>query len=537
MSDPFFAEPLSPEEERRILGRDLEGSKGFSLNFVLTNQAPARAKHIAALREEHPALNLVEIHLSEPVRSFINLLRSQKTEPLPTAYLIYGIEEWVSSKEDGNQIPFFRNLNAARNSFLKEFSCAFVFWIPEWLLGKFLEGCPDFVSIRNGIYQFLEGFNPANLVLVEKILTPKLDNVYQMPEQERFERAQELEKIMSSLRALNRKDIDSNNYIQIANSLIAIYFVTAQYDKAESILFELLGYYELELGDEKEDISEILNNIGVLFKNKGEYDKSEFFFKNAISMKESIYREDNESIAICVDNLADLYTSKGLYEEAEVQYERARNIFKKIYGENHPDVAIGLDNLALLYHLKGEFEHSERLFIRSLEIFRKTLGERHPDTATGLSNLAGLYQSVGRYSDAESLFLQALSVYEDVLGVYHPSVAACLNNLALLYKQTGRMIEAEVTYKRSLEIRILVYGEEHVETAIVLNNLGVLYCENDKKVDAVKFLDKSFDIQYSKLGRHHAYTQKTLVSLVSVLLDLEENERVLQLMPLIDQSM
>ena len=316
MSEPFFPAPLSPDEERHVLGRALGETKGFSLIFVLTNQAPDRMRHIVALRRDFPALNLVDVPIQEPISSLLNHLRSLATSPLPTGFLIYGIENWLTSKENANQVVFFRNLNAARNHFLKEFSCSLVFWIPQWLLEKFQQGCPDFLSIRSGIYQVTGEPGKERQVLMEQLSTSSMNAVYAVPQRERSSRAEELESLLIELESEPLGQQDQDAILQILDSLSILYYTTALYQQAEPLLKRALAIRESALGAEHPDTAGSLNNLAVLYYYMGKKAEAVPLLKRAFEIFHKSLGRQHPNTQTILQSLLGLLNDLGQWEDA-----------------------------------------------------------------------------------------------------------------------------------------------------------------------------------------------------------------------------
>ena len=118
------------------------------------NQADHRDRVMAALHARLPDCRIQSLSLREPVRNLFYELRAQLDSPEPDAVFLYGIEGWLPFGPEAERSPFILNLNAARNSYPKEFPFPLVFWVPQHILTTIARGAPDFCSVRSGYYSF-----------------------------------------------------------------------------------------------------------------------------------------------------------------------------------------------------------------------------------------------------------------------------------------------------------------------------------------------------------------------------------------------
>ncbi|MGH9855466.1 MAG: hypothetical protein ACREBD_36990, partial [Blastocatellia bacterium] len=90
--DPFAPGTLDRETELAALTHALEFASGFSLLFVVCNQAPQRRRLMAEARARLPQFTIQEIHFSEPVNHLLDALRERLAEPLPDTVFVSGLE-------------------------------------------------------------------------------------------------------------------------------------------------------------------------------------------------------------------------------------------------------------------------------------------------------------------------------------------------------------------------------------------------------------------------------------------------------------
>ena len=152
--DPFAPGTLDQETELAALTHAVEFASGFSLLFVLCNQAPQRRQLMAEVQARLPEFRVQEIYLSEPVPHLLDALRERLDSPLPNAVFVSGLEHSLPAVASAATMPFVANLNASRNSFPQTLPRPAVLWVPEYVLTAIAQGAPDFFSIRSGVYAF-----------------------------------------------------------------------------------------------------------------------------------------------------------------------------------------------------------------------------------------------------------------------------------------------------------------------------------------------------------------------------------------------
>lgn len=236
------------------------------------------------------------------------------------------------------------------------------------------------------------------------------------------------------------------------NNLALLFSEQANYVQAEPYYLRALDIIEKTLGDEHEDMENILMNLGSIYAHQGNHSKAEALFLRALNIEKKTQRLNGPKTALLLNHLASNNSNLGNKEKAEELFLRALDLNEQNLGPYHPSTGNTLNNLAVLYADQGDYFKAESLILRALEISEKTLGPNHPDTALNLNNLAAVYKSQKKYAEAETLYFRALSIREKALGPNHPFTAHSLSALADLYSSQGSYYKAQPFSKSAVEI-------------------------------------------------------------------------------------
>ncbi len=439
-TDTDFWNPAPPmaegnAEALKLLTRSLRMEEGFALYFVLCNSGNLRREAIEQVREEmerlRPGYWIMELPLSTEVDHLHHSLLATVRPPLPNAFLVYGLENGIAQGK-GRESFLLLNLNATRNSFIKDYPCAFVFWIPGYLYPEMLAAAPDFCSVNSGIYNLVEAEKPDQAVL-EQITSGDYTGILGLSIKEREEHLQRLTRLLEEYHALPEKERD--------------------------LLAE----------------ARILSQIGTIHRGEGDFVAAERCYKEMLEILKQSLPPMHPYTATALNNLASSHTDQGRYGEAELLHKEALEIRKHSLPEWHPDIAMSLDNLGQTYVTRGFYSKAESCHLEALEIRLQTLPKEHSDIANSLNNLACVYSDQYRFSKAIPLMIGALEIYKKALPIGHPYIAASLSNTATLYMKQGRYAEAEPLFIEAVQIAEKSLVPNHPDTQLYRRNLANLH--------------------------------------------------------------
>ncbi|MGD9683302.1 MAG: tetratricopeptide repeat protein, partial [Candidatus Obscuribacterales bacterium] len=125
----------------------------------------------------------------------------------------------------------------------------------------------------------------------------------------------------------------------------------------------------------------------------GTLDLAETFYKQALFSLENSLGENHEDVAEILDSLAKIAMGQGRPVEAEEMLERAGKIKASLLGAEHTEVAESSIRLADLYSKQERYQEALPLYQRAFEISKKSLGPEHPQCLSLLHRLAEINET------------------------------------------------------------------------------------------------------------------------------------------------
>jgi eukaryotic-like serine/threonine-protein kinase len=272
-------------------------------------------------------------------------------------------------------------------------------------------------------------------------------------------------------------------------------------EEALSLLEEALSLRISLYGEDHEEVSETLNDLGIIHHQLGDYEKAEQLLRSSLEQRQTA--GISEMLSDSYTSLANLINDMGNYDLAEEYYREALIIRESIYGPDHQKTALALLNMATILQRKGDLDGAETYHLRTLAINREYLGSEHPAVANSENNLGLLYADRGQNDLAEELLRSALVSRIKIFGNEHPQVASSMNNLATVLNDVGNYEEAEHYFRMSLDLRRKLYGENSMQVAVGMNNLASLLRRVDRLDEAVEMNIESVGVAVAVLGGEH----------------------------------
>ena len=295
----------------------------------------------------------------------------------------------------------------------------------------------------------------------------------------------------------------------VLNEMGLVYDEMVEYDKAIESYERALDIAKTIYGHDTLQYYEIYNNIGTIYVKKDEYDKAlEFFFVNL--------KVSNDSSMSACHNIAKTYKILSDYEKSMEYYDKLLRMIReedkfnksiKILEDNmleyHPRMAALYNGMAGVYFSYGNYERSLEYFTKSVTILEKMLGKLHPKSATLYNNMAVLCQKLGNYDDAIKYLQKACEIQVVRLGCENTSYATSLNNIGALYLFKEEYDMALEYILEALEIREKLLGIYNIKTASTYELLGGLYDKKGDKALALEYFIKSLEVRKCILEHDH----------------------------------
>lgn len=480
--DPFAPGTLDQKTELAALIHALEFASGFSLLFVVCNQAPQRRQLMAKMREQLPKFKVQEIIFNEPVNHLLDALCERLIEPLPNAIFVSGLEHSLPTLTGASTTTFIANLNASRNSFPQTMPRPLVLWVPEYVLTAIVQGAPDFFSIRSGVYAFAA--TPEELTEFARILFAGDHwQAESLPLPEKQHRLAAIRGLLAEYEALPVERQDRRTQMRLLDRLGVLLSAQGNYTEALRQFQQAVRLAE-GLGD-RASVASLLHRLGMRYQAIGEHDKALQCYKQSLRIAEE--QGDRSLVAPSLHQLGTLYQALGEYDQALQYYDKSLRILEEL--NDRLGIANSLGQVGILHHAQGAYREALSNYEQALRIFEE-LGDRTGLIIT-LHQLGILHQLRGEHSEALRHYEESMRIAEE-LGD-RAQVARSLHQLGNLYYLQGAYDEALQRYEQSLRIKKELGDRAGVATS--LHQLGILHQARSKYDEALQFYEQSLRIR------------------------------------------
>jgi CHAT domain-containing protein/Tfp pilus assembly protein PilF len=195
----------------------------------------------------------------------------------------------------------------------------------------------------------------------------------------------------------------------VLNNLARLYSRRGDYSRAESRYKEVIEIRERISGRDHGAVAAALANLGAVYYTSAQYEKAEKVLQRALAI------QPNQATA--VSTLASVYFDQGEFQQAEPLFRRALAVDEQILNAQHPRLATRLLNLAETLRHTGQYAAAEPLYERALAIRQRALGPTHPDVAAAIMAQSRLRYATGDIAGAIELLSRGADVREDGLAL------------------------------------------------------------------------------------------------------------------------
>lgn len=270
---------------------------------------------------------------------------------------------------------------------------------------------------------------------------------------------------------------------------------------ASDLLREGAERIDLELDDEPEIQSALLQTMGRAFENLALYDEAEPLLRRAVKLAVEAHGPGHLEVAAAQQELGEVLWRTGQYDEAKEMHLGALTIIEAELTREHPDYAVNTAKLGMAYFREGDYTEAESLFARSLDIYQRLELTGTSDYADVLSDLGGVKVRQNNLDEAARDFQSALEVWRENYGEVHPNIATVLSNLGAVAAKQNQFDLAAAYYQRALDMRRRLYGDQpHSQLAISLNNLASLYWRQNDVERAEPLFRESLEMRRAVYG-------------------------------------
>ncbi len=366
-----------------------------------------------------------------------------------------------------------------------------------------IKKAPDFWRYRGNYYEFKDEEGGLTFEALEALTTPL-----------NFKDKEDLLRRKGINEYLLEKVKDKEEKSEILNEVGIIFSYLGEFNKALEYYKKAMKLYE-ELG-KNEGIAAQLGNIGIVFDIKGEHEKALEYFEKALKLYEELGRTDG--IAAQLENVGIVCKNKGEFDKALGYLKKALKLNEEL-GEKE-GIAISLGNIGLVYKNKGEFDKALEYFKKALKLNEEL--ERKEGIANQFGNLGALYSIQGEFDKAMEYLEKALKLNEELGG--KEGMAVQFGNLGFVYREKGELNKALEYNEKALEI-FKDMGSK-IETARSLMNIGEIFVLKGDKKNALNYYLEAQDLAKGSHIFEHINKELQRLKKKVIAKDIQKNTKV-----------
>ncbi len=185
----------------------------------------------------------------------------------------------------------------------------------------------------------------------------------------------------------------------------------------------------------------ILVKLGAVYQQIGDYPAAVRAYEEAREEFALRWSKPREEIGELLGNVGGLFLEMDDLRRARAVLRHAAQYRRRHHGDSHPRYATALLALAIWHERKRHYPQAIRFIRKGVRIRTRTLGPRHPETVLAVSHLASVLCQTGDYEAARRLADRAVAGRR-VFGEGHPLHAQALGTRAHLDVLDGRPADA-----------------------------------------------------------------------------------------------
>ena len=286
-------------------------------------------------------------------------------------------------------------------------------------------------------------------------------------------------------------------------------------------LNEIVRLTQESLGNNSEELANILSHVGNIHAEKREYDKAMTCFTEVLRIHKFFHGSDSIMLATDLHNIGSLYYEKQDYEKSIKYFDECMRITSLALG---PDSHILVDTMRSIGNAKkrmGSFDDALEMFQDTLRVHRlhlKSTGKTDDLQSTSLlHNLGQTNEQLGNYDKALDLYEESLQVGKRVLGNEHPEIANILCSIGNIHRNISDHDKAMGCYEYALQIRKATSSGENIAVARITHSIGAVHDAKGEYTRAITCYEDVLGVYTAQLGPDNADTAKVLGDIGSVL--------------------
>ncbi len=309
-------------------------------------------------------------------------------------------------------------------------------------------------------------------------------------------------------RGAERIDLELADQPDIQSTLMdtmgTVYTSLGLYDPAATLLEKSLRQRTELFGANHTEVANSQNNLGEVLTLKADYDSAEQHLREALAVRREILNGDDSAVADTLSNLAEVLTLKGQHAEATPIIDEALTMRQRIHGGNaHADLADSFEDLGFNQYYLGDYKSAVQSLRAARDMRRAVHGDLHPELAQATANLAFMLYETDDLAATEQLYLEALDMLRRLLGPAHKDVAAALINVASVLHDQGEFTRAEENYLEALQMQEELLGRSHPDVVGTMNNLAFLYYDDGRTAHGIDTMRETLRLAREVLGPEH----------------------------------
>jgi tetratricopeptide (TPR) repeat protein len=288
------------------------------------------------------------------------------------------------------------------------------------------------------------------------------------------------------------------------------------------------GGDNLDLGDQPEQSSTILDALGIALLNRGMLEEGARLIELALQIRRRFFGKDHPASALSLNSYARVERERGDYEAATAAAQDALRINRKVYGDSSLPVAVSLLELGLVQLLQGLFTEAANTADEGVTILKQIgLHDTDPNTTRLLDVLGRAQASLRQLTEAQQTYEKLLALDQKQLGTRkHPKYATHLANFGLVLEQLGKRTPAINAYRNAIDLYVNTLNRDrHPNLVDTYANLGSLLRTLPKQSkDAGKYLLKALELGQQIRGDSHVLVGNDRANLARWLHDIGKQD-------------
>ena len=281
----------------------------------------------------------------------------------------------------------------------------------------------------------------------------ELADVYQLFEEEKYQEAVALERLVYEYREANLKDNDPDLF-ESRSSRVRILLQAGSLEEARDYGEEMLGLAIKNLGENHHSTDIARFNLSLIDAYEGktetvlEYQKE---LHRNMGSREGVGFHNRDVLMFKI-NIAHTNCRLGRWDDANADVKYLLGILEFIKKKRYPDYFISLLSLAQTHERQSSWDSPQLIYEKLMEHAMQTRGGQSYYTIRAISALVQLLKKLSKFKGASDIQLKLLDILKAKHGDQHLKTQEAISELAELYENQGRLLEANVLRQQAADL-------------------------------------------------------------------------------------